>query len=268
SKQLVGYVVLTSEPDGWQGELATHLAAQLPDYMVPAQWVALAAMPLSPNGKLERRALPRPASDALVERFVAPSTAMEQALASLWADLLKREAVGVTDNFFALGGDSIISIQLVSRARAAGIQFTPRDLFQHQTVQALARVAQRGEARQVDQGSVSGITPLLPFQQYFFEQPIPNRQHWNQALLLQPREVLRGEALAVALDALVGHHDALRLMFREGPEGWQGEHQPTARPNLLWQVEVSDSAALEALCEDAQRSLTLSEGPLLRAVLA
>ncbi|MDR6358182.1 non-ribosomal peptide synthase protein (TIGR01720 family) [Pseudomonas psychrotolerans] len=186
----------------------------------------------------------------------------------IWQAVLKIDSFGIGDNFFELGGDSIVSIQVVSRARAAGIQFTPKELFQHQTVQSLARVAREGTAPQVEQGPVLGETALLPFQRLFFEQEIPNRWHWNQSLLLNSREVLDGEALEAALQALVAHHDVLRLRFREVDGTWCGEHAAAkADERLLWRAEAVDGEALGALCEEAQRSLDLANGPLLRALL-
>ncbi|WP_263265149.1 condensation domain-containing protein, partial [Pseudomonas sp. RIT-PI-S] len=266
-KQLVGYVVLASEPDGWQGELATHLAAQLPDYMVPAQWLALAAMPLSPNGKLERRALPRPAAQAEQAHYQAPHNEAEQALAGIWQALLGVEQVGLGDNFFALGGDSIISIQLVSRARQAGWQLSPRDVFQYQSLGALAQAAKAVAHSVIDQSPVTGETPLLPFQRQFFEQAIPNRQHWNQSVLLQPREPLNAEALEAAVAALLAHHDALRLRFSAGQGGCRAAHAAPSGQAVLWQRGAATTDELLALCEAAQRSLNLNEGPLLRAML-
>src|SRR5690606_12172550 len=130
-------------------------------------------------------------------------------------DVLKLERVGLTDNFFELGGDSIISLQVVSRARQAGIQFTPKDLLQHQTIQGLASVARRAEGLTVDQGPVSGSMPLTPIQRWFFEEAIPERHHWNQSMLLKVRECLDAEHLEAALQALVTHHDALRLRFQQ-----------------------------------------------------
>ncbi|WP_239378296.1 condensation domain-containing protein, partial [Pseudomonas aeruginosa] len=266
-RQLVGYVVLESESGDWREALAAHLAASLPEYMVPAQWLALERMPLSPNGKLDRKALPRPQA-AAGQTHVAPQNEMERRIAAVWADVLKLEEVGATDNFFALGGDSIVSIQVVSRCRAAGIQFTPKDLFQQQTVQGLARVARVGAAVQMEQGPVSGETVLLPFQRLFFEQPIPNRQHWNQSLLLKPREALNAKALEAALQALVEHHDALRLRFHETDGTWHAEHaEATLGGALLWRAEAVDRQALESLCEESQRSLDLADGPLLRSLL-
>ncbi|MFG0351563.1 phosphopantetheine-binding protein, partial [Pseudomonas sp. zbq_5] len=165
-KQLVGYVVLTGETADWQAQLAEHLRRGLPDYMVPNQWLALDSLPLSPNGKLDRKALPRPDQTVKARDYQAPATPTEIALAEIWQTVLGAGPVGVTENFFALGGDSIMSIQVVSRARQAGIHITPKALFQHQTVQRLAAVAQLGEAvvPRIDQGPVTGSAPLLPFQ--------------------------------------------------------------------------------------------------------
>ncbi len=263
-KYLVGYLVLQSAGDDWRDALGAHLGQHLPDYMVPAQWVLLEQMPLSPNGKLDRKALPKPEA---THRYEAPHSALEQQIAAIWADVLGVEQVGLNDNFFERGGDSIISIQVVSRARAAGIHFTAKALFQHQTVRSLARVAQLQTAQVIDQGPVQGETPLLPFQQLFFEMDLPDRHHWNQSLLLTPRQPLLAELLEAALQALTLHHDVLRLSFSQQAEGWTARHD--AQPaTLLWQASVQDAAELQALCERAQRSLDLQQGPLLRAVLA
>ncbi|PXC06787.1 hypothetical protein C0043_17700, partial [Pseudomonas aeruginosa] len=116
-------------------------------------------------------------------------------LAAIWADVLKLERVGMADNFFELGGDSIISLQLVSRARQAGIRFTPKDLFQYQTIQGLAGAVRFDTGQLVDQGPVLGSMPLMPIQQRFFEEDVPERHHWNQSLLLEPSEALDPQAL-------------------------------------------------------------------------
>uniref|UniRef100_UPI003F632612 condensation domain-containing protein n=1 Tax=Pseudomonas sp. LRF_L74 TaxID=3369422 RepID=UPI003F632612 len=190
---------------------------------------------------------------------------------AIWADVLKLEKVGLTDNFFELGGDSIISIQVVSRARQAGIRFTPKELFQHQTVQGLAAVAKQGEegGLQIDQGPVTGEALLLPIHQYFFEEAIPERHHWNQSVLLKPGKALDAERLEQSLQALITHHDALRLSFAEQDGQWKAKYRSLSDgTTLLWQAELKDVEELDALCTEAQRSLSLEEGPLLRAVLA
>ncbi len=264
-KQLVGYVVLESESGDWRETLAAHLATSLPEYMVPAQWLALERMPLSPNGKLDRKALPAPEVSVAQAGYSAPRNAVERTLAEIWQDLLGVERVGLDDNFFSLGGDSIVSIQLVSRARQAGLQLSPRDLFQHQNIRSLALAAKAGAAT-TEQGPASGEVALAPVQRWFFEQAIPNRQHWNQSLLLQARQPLDGDRLGRALERLQAQHDALRLRFREERGAWhQAYAEQAGEP--LWRRQAGSEEALLALCEEAQRSLDLEQGPLLRALL-
>ncbi|MFN1177792.1 non-ribosomal peptide synthase/polyketide synthase [Pseudomonas aeruginosa] len=274
--QLVGYVVTQaapSDPAALRDTLRQALKASLPEHMVPAHLLFLERLPLTANGKLDRRALPAPDASRLQRDYTAPRSELEQRLAAIWADVLKLGRVGLDDNFFELGGDSIISIQVVSRARQAGIRLAPRDLFLHQTIRGLAGVAGvavegRGLAC-AEQVPISGSTPLLPIQQMFFELDIPRRQHWNQSVLLEPGQALDGTLLETALQALLAHHDALRLGFRLEDGTWRAEHRAVeAGEVLLWQQSVADGQALEALAEQVQRSLDLGSGPLLRALLA
>ena len=279
SLQLVAYLVPTDKAlvdasAEVQGELREAIKAGLkdclPDYMVPAHLVFLDHLPLSPNGKLDRKALPALEASQIQQAFMAPRSVLEQTLAAIWQDVLKQEPVGLTDNFFELGGDSIISIQVVSRARQAGIHFSARDLFQHQTVQGLAAVARSGDGVVIiDQGPVTGALPLLPIQQLFFEDAIPERHHWNQAVLLRPREPLQAPHLTQALQALVSHHDGLRTRFQETAQGWQAAVPAGVLDvtELLWTCEGVAVDELQALYTEAQRSLDLKRGPLLRAVL-
>ncbi|NVN66453.1 amino acid adenylation domain-containing protein, partial [Pseudomonas putida] len=278
--QLVGYLVpaareLVDAAPAAQAALREAIRAGLqtclPDYMVPAQLLLLGAFPLSPNGKLDRKALPRPDVSQRQHDPVAPRNAVEQRIVAIWQDVLKREQVGVTDNFFELGGDSIMSIQVVSRARQAGLLFSPKDLFQHQTVQGLASVARQGEARLlIDQGPLSGPLGLLPIQCDFFAQDIPVRQHWNQALLLRAQQALQADTLAQALGLVVSHHDVLRSRFVEGVKGWQAwvAESTQQQADLLWVREGVSPEQLVELNTQAQASLDLAQGPLLRAVLA
>ncbi|SDQ57639.1 non-ribosomal peptide synthase domain TIGR01720/amino acid adenylation domain-containing protein [Pseudomonas sp. UC 17F4] len=282
-QQLVAYLVPARRD--WPGDdrqrqaqarelLRSRLLAALPDYMVPSQLMFLDSLPLSPNGKLERRALPVPDAEQMQQAYVAPGSAVEVALAALWQEVLKVERVGLNDNFFELGGDSIVSIQLVSRARRQGIVFTPKELFQHQTVQSLAAVARSrevGEVDAVDQGLVSGAALLLPIHQAFFASDIPQRHQWNQSVLLKPSQPLQADLLERALQALVMHHDVLRSCFSaEQVRYLQPERLLAhwAQAPLLWQTAPVDLAALSVDCDEAQRSLQPAQGQLLRALLA
>ncbi|WPO00925.1 non-ribosomal peptide synthetase [Pseudomonas sp. MUP55] len=266
-KQLVAYLVGDAEQVALRDALKAHLQAHLPDYMVPAQMIVLDSMPLTANGKLDRRALPEPDPEANRRQYVAPRNALEQSLASIWCAVLNVQQVGLDDNFFELGGDSILSIQVVSRARQAGIHFSPRDLFQHQTVHSLAAVATRAEQVSAEQGLLTGGSGLTPIQHWFFHSDIPARQHWNQALVLKPLQLLDPHRLEQALVAVLEHHDALRLSFTQRDAQWHAEHLAVPEGGVLMQAQVRDMADCTALFTDTQRSLDLQHGPLLRALL-
>ncbi|MDZ5604327.1 amino acid adenylation domain-containing protein [Pseudomonas sp. RP23018S] len=249
--------------------LREALLKTLPDYMLPAHFLLLDALPLTANGKLDRRALPTLDQHGSQRGYVAPRSPLEQRIAAIWQSTLNRPQISLDDNFFELGGDSILSIQVVSRARQAGIHFTPKDLFTQQTIQALAQVASLADDAQVlDQGPVTGPAPLLPIQQAFFDMPLPERGQWNQSVMLKPATALNPELLSQALAALIDHHDALRLRFAQGDAGWVAEHaELRSDDSLLWQADVADTQAQTVLANQAQRSLDLAHGPLLRAVL-
>ncbi|VVN03344.1 Linear gramicidin synthase subunit B [Pseudomonas fluorescens] len=272
-KQLVGYLVtdVGSQDENQQAALRdalkNHLKSRLPDYMVPTHLILLPSMPLTANGKLDRRALPAPDPELNRQHYVAPSNELELALASIWCAVLNVEQVGLNDNFFELGGDSILSIQVVSRARQQGIHFSPRDLFQHQTVQTLAAVATGTAQVTAEQGLLSGESLLTPIQHWFFDTEIVQRQHWNQALLLAPTVALEPHRLEQALLAVIEQHDALRLRFEQSAGEWKAHHQAFCDAPVLLQVQVASLEKCTALFADAQRSLNLQHGPLMRVLL-
>ncbi|WP_441741173.1 condensation domain-containing protein, partial [Inquilinus sp. 2KB_12] len=264
--RLVGYVAADAAPD--EAAVKAQLATSLPDYMVPSKLVWLERLPVSANGKLDRKALPDPEWESSAGH-AEPEGETEQAIARIWRDVLGLQHVSRDDNFFTVGGDSIQSLQVIARARQQGLALTPRDMFQHQTVQALAAVARRQVSMlAVERGPASGPAPLTPIQRWFFDTEIPARHHWNQSVLLAPREVLDPQALRTALAALAGHHDALRLRFTLDADGaWHQHYADAADQDWLWQRAAADDAALERLADEAQRSLDLAQGPLLRALL-
>jgi amino acid adenylation domain-containing protein/non-ribosomal peptide synthase protein (TIGR01720 family) len=248
------------------------LKRSLPDYMVPAAFVVLDALPVTPNGKVDRRALPPPDLERRDpgQGFVAPRTPAEEALAAIWGEVLGLARVGVTDNFFELGGDSILSIQIVSRAGQAGVPLTPRQIFEHQTIAALAAVAGTGRAVAAEQGAIAGEAPLTPIQRWFFALPQPAPHHWNQALLFELHEPFAPAVLARAVDLLLAHHDALRLRFRHEPDGVRQLHAapggapPCGEIDLSALPEARRGAELTAAAAALQGSLDLRRGPLLR----
>src|SRR4029079_11935794 len=183
-QRLIGYVVAATGAVLDTAALRAALSRQLPDYMVPSALMVLDRLPLTPNGKLDRRALPEPElGSARAHR--APRTPQEEILCSLFAEVLGLERVGIDDNFFALGGDSIMSIQLVSRARKAGLMITPRAVFQHQTVEALSGVVGLvAPAPSPLLEIATGALPATPIMHWLLERGGPI-DRFCQAMLLQ-----------------------------------------------------------------------------------
>ncbi|MEW5931880.1 MAG: condensation domain-containing protein, partial [Gemmatimonadota bacterium] len=273
-KRLVAYVVPAEGAEVSAAELRARLGERLPEHMVPAAFVLLEKLPLNANGKLDRRALPAPERGSGEQGYAAPRTRAEAILCEVWSEVLRLERVGIHDGFFELGGDSILSIQVVSRARQRGLKLTPRQLFERPTVAGLAEAAEWADAAggAALQGPATGEAPLTPVQRRFFAQEIPARHHFNQALLLLPRERLDAGALGRSVAALEGHHDALRLRFRQGEDGaWTQLHAGSSARVPLTVLDLSalpdDAEALEAAAERVQRSLELERGPLLRVAL-
>jgi non-ribosomal peptide synthase protein (TIGR01720 family) len=272
-KRLVAYVVPAPGGGAGPSELREHLRARLPHYMVPAAFVTLPALPLSANGKVDRKALPAPEGDrpALAQPYLAPRTELEEALAAIWAEVLGLDRVGVEDNFFELGGDSILSLQVVSRANAAGVRVSPRQFYETQTVAQLAAVAGTAPVVVADQGPVMGPVALTPIQRWFFDQDPAEAHHYDMSVLLELHEGLDAQALEAALADVVAHHDALRSRFRRTGAGWCAHIEGEAVPRLdvvdLGAVGQADrEAAVEEVIARGQGSLDLGTGPLVRAV--
>ena len=194
-------------------ELRRWLQERLPEAMVPATVVVLDALPLTPHGKLDRGALPAPEPPERNAAPVAAASDAERRLAEVWAATLGLDAVGPDENFFALGGDSILSIKLAARAADSGIFFSTKDLFERQTVRELAQVVSSTRRVEAEQGSVVGPVPLTPIQRWFFEQDLAEPHHFNQAASITVPPAVDAELLVRALRAVVAHHDALQLRF-------------------------------------------------------
>ncbi|MFC7468926.1 phosphopantetheine-binding protein [Actinomadura keratinilytica] len=190
--------------------------------MVPAAFVTLDALPLNASGKLDRRALPAPAEQTT--GYVAPGTPAEQTLCAIWAETLGLERVGTQDNFFSLGGDSILSIQVVSQARRAGLELSSRDIFARQTVAALAaHLAAAGTGAgavvQAEQGVLSGAVPTTPIREWFFAHHRAAPEHFNMAAEAELPPGTDLSALREAVRALLLQHDALRMVFATDEDG-------------------------------------------------
>ncbi len=272
-KNLAAYVILEGKQPT-SSELRLFLKEKLPDYMVPASFTVLEAFPVTPNSKVDRRALPVPEfefSDST--GFVSPRTHTEKILVKIWQDVLRLKQVCIHDNFFELGGDSIIGIQIIARANQAGLKLTPKQLFGHQTIAELAAVAVITTSKEAEQGLVKGTVSLTPIQHWFFERNLPEPHHFNQSFLLEVPPNLKAELLEQALQKLLYHHDALRLRFVQQTAQWQQYNSDAWDDVLLAITDLSNLTqteqlkAVELKANEIQRSLNLRDGPLLRVVL-
>jgi non-ribosomal peptide synthase protein (TIGR01720 family) len=255
-------------------EMRGFLQQRLPDYMLPSAFVLLDALPVNSNGKVERRALPAPDTTRpeLERAYVPPRSEMEESMAAVWRDVLGVEQVGVHDNFFELGGDSILTIQIIARAAKAGLHLTPQQLFQHQTIAKLAPVVTTSVVR-AEQGPITGPVPLTPIQHWFFEKNLLDSHHFNQAVLFEVGPGLKPEILRKSVEALLSHHDALNMRYEKTAAEWrQASHLPK-EPLSVSVVKLPAASgerqrrAIEAAAAQAQASLDLEKGPLLRVVL-
>jgi amino acid adenylation domain-containing protein len=273
--RLVAYVVPGSSDGPTPGELREFLEQRLPDYMVPSLFVSLDDLPRSPNGKVDRRALPEPdlSRAESFETYTAPGTETEQAFAKIWAELLGMERIGINDNFFELGGDSILVIQAVARSNQIGLQLTPRDLFQRQTIAELASVAGSGRATPAEQGLVVGTVPITPIQRWFLERDLAHPDHANMAMLLETEALLDESRVEAVFQRLLEHHDALRIRLSRQGSDWVQSLAGSGSSRLVESVDLSAcgeselGAAIEAVAARSQASLDLAQGPLLRATL-
>ncbi|WP_067510178.1 non-ribosomal peptide synthetase [Actinoplanes sp. TFC3] len=274
--RLVGYVVPAGDRAPGLADLREFLTAHLPSQAVPSAIVALDALPMTPNGTLDRRALPEVAeSPADPSRRVPPRTLVEATLVDVWAKVLGVETVriGIEDNFFNLGGDSILSLQVVSLARRSNLRLTTRQMFHRQTIAELAGevtvVAEAG----ADQGPVTGPVPLTPMQHWYFEQFPDAPGHFNQSLFLEVDAAVDADALRAAFTAMLDHHDALRLRVERVGGTWRQYNAAEEHGDVF---ETVDLAGLDAAARDeamrtaitaVQTGFDVRTGPLLRGVL-
>ena len=289
----------------FSGELRAFLKEHLPEYMIPAAFVFLEALPVSPNGKVDRRALPDPAYDPSnqPDTFVEPQTAFERTLASIWQGVLGVPRVGVHDNFFSLGGDSLLSVRIVARAKQAGLAITVPHMMHHQTIAELVAATgadgalsvsseqpdapaagamaeiQRSEERAAiarqEQGIITGPVPRVPRVITVFKDMAIDLHNysWNSVVLLEVAQPLDFTCLQEAVRQLLLHHDALRLRYVQNDADWQqfiaapNDTIPCHKRDLSPIAPEAQRPALEAAVAEFRASLNLADGPLCRFVL-
>ncbi|OBF21600.1 hypothetical protein A5725_13460 [Mycobacterium kubicae] len=259
-KRLVAYVTGAADPAG----MRTQLAERLPAYMVPAAVVVVDALPLTPNGKLDTRALPPPEFQD-TDRYRAPAGALEKILAGIYAEVLGLERVGCEESFFDLGGDSILSMQVVARARAAGVMCRPRDIFVEQTVAGVARVAGfiDGQRQPIDDGVGDVVATPIMHWLHSVDGPV---DQFNQTVLLQAPAGATEADVLVVLQALVDRHAMLRLRVEDdGVGGWSLRVPDAGSVRAATCLQSVDALSDEALVK-ARSRLNPAAGVMLSAL--
>ena len=242
--------------------------------MVPSAFVFFDRLPLTPNGKVDRAALPAPAHSRPDEKvYTPPRNAVEETLAQIWSSVLNVDRISVNDNFFELGGDSILIIQIVARANRAGVRLSPRQMFQHQTIADLAEVAGTATVATAQQEAVTGqsfsrLCKPVSLKSRGTSRITTIKQYCSRSMGRQTRDVF-----AKAIEKLLLHHDALRLRFVDGRDGWQASIS-APDPDAPFEVidlstldEAEQSRAVETNAARLHASLNLQEGPLMRVAL-
>lgn len=273
-KKLCAYVVLEADMNTSPDEISSQLEKKLPNYMIPSVILVLERMPLTGTGKLDRSALPKPVNTIVhntVER--APANEQEIILLAVWKDVLGQETIGLEDNFFGLGGDSIKAIQVASRLRSYGYAMEVKHLFQHPTIAGLSRHVTRDHS-EINQDIVTGDVILTPIQRWFWALPFDEKHHFNQSVFLYRKEGFLEKIVKEVFEKIILHHDALRMTFRKEKEGSVKAYNRNLEGSYFdWEFVViqDNDVELEKMVksrtDSIQKSMNLLDGPLVKLCL-
>ena len=266
SKELVAYLVGEERID--LQLLRSFLSERLPVYMVPGYFMQLDKLPLNRNGKLDKKALPAPETGIGAQRtgYVSPRNEVEEQLAIVYREVLKKSEIGATSDFFALGGDSIKSIQVVARLRQRGYALTIKDVLLAPVLEELALRAKK-VSRSIPQDLFLGEIPLGPIQADFLHRHPEHTNHFNQSVLLASTKPISAEVLQKCLDRLVIHHDALRMVFRKVSGRWTQQNLGSEQGYGFEEISVGNEEEYRQHCDRIQASLNVNSGPLLKTCL-
>ena len=247
-------------------ELRSHLAEKLPNYMLPTHYVHMESFPLTSNGKLDSKALPQP---ELIgnEDYVAPNSPEEKILEEQWSKVLDIPKLGITDNYFSIGGDSIKSIQISSKMRSVGYEVSVQDIFKNPTIKELA-LKMKPVISQSDQSMVSGSVTLSPIQRWFFDHSSVDQHHFNQSAMIYFKNGITSDTVRGIFTQIQEHHDALRMVFMNQGDSVQQQNAGLDFPLSLEEYYFDNGDGVKKLIEVVsnrlQASIDLENGSLLK----
>ncbi|HEX3078117.1 MAG TPA: condensation domain-containing protein, partial [Lachnospiraceae bacterium] len=264
---LCAYFVTETDLD--KEEIKNILRNKLPEYMIPTYMIPLETLPTNSNGKLDKRALPIPEFIS-GKNYVKAETKEECSVAQVFEEILGIDSVGQLDNFFELGGDSIKAIRVVSKLREHGYEISVKDIMQGKTVKVISSML-RNSTILSDQGEVCGYVRYTPIQKLFFDCNLSKPHHFNQSIVLESKYAIEEKDMKVALNAVVEHHDILRAIYKEDKQLILPVKESSMFELLVYNMAELTGEKLKNVMNDlayeTQSSLSLEEGPLLKAVL-
>lgn len=263
-KRLVAYLVPLDPAAFFLGAVHRHLKEQLPEYMIPASFVTLSAFPTTSNGKVDRKALPLPEFTAHEQEPKKPTNEMETLLEKVWCQVLNLHNVGVNQNFFEMGGDSILVFKVIGILMKHGIALTPSQILLHQTIENLAQFAMSLPAVALRQKTIVGPVPLTPIQHWFFDRIPDPTKHWNMSAAFRLGSFVEPDRLERALNALIDHHDALRSRFFRTSSVWSQEVVENTSKLVL---TVTDKQNQELALQSLHQGISIENGRVLLALL-
>ncbi len=256
-------------------EIKSLLRERLPDYMIPSVMTVTDKIPLLPNGKVDKKGLQNLQKPPKKEEVNASSSELEQNLIQIWEEVLNFKPISVHDNFFEIGGDSILSIQIIARARKLGIELASNDLFDHQTIAEIALFSDK-QKKLVKENDLlpafKGPLPLSPIQHWFFETHKNAPHYWNQTMQLEGIRNLKEDTIKLVIDSIITKHNALRSSFLMEDDGWKAYIKAPSEIDSLRYIDVSDRDAtnqqqtIDAQMDAVQSDFNLSEGSLFKCV--
>lgn len=248
-------------------EIKEHLSKYIPDYMIPSHFVYLENLPLTQSGKVDRKMLPEPEVKECCE-YLGPRNEIEQILVEVWQQVLGVERIGINDNFFNLGGDSIKAIKVASTLGNLGLKMDVRDLFEHSVISRLSNYI-KSNTIEVYQGIVEGEANLTPVQKAFFEADFTDKHHYNQSVMLFSPNGFEAVLLKTVFEKILEHHDALRMTYISDEAGIIQYNRGLEKPlytfeeyNLTEEEEYYSIVSSEA--DKIQSGINLSTGPLVK----
>jgi amino acid adenylation domain-containing protein/non-ribosomal peptide synthase protein (TIGR01720 family) len=274
-EKLVAYLVITDGITVTIQDLRELLALKLPHYMIPSAFVIMEKLPLTANGKLDRQALPDPEKQTLDlgSDFERPTSEIEEKLCKVWTEVLGLETVGINDNFFALGGDSILSIQIVVKAREYGLNFNPRQIFKYQTISELSPFTDYKQKIKAEQGVLEGKFLLSPIQEDFFERKLEEPNNYSQAILIDVGSEIEPQIIKHCVEILINHHDVLRSRFQQADGFYEQiilKHEPAEFfdvTDLSNYTKEKQQVLLAAAVDQTRKQIFIDKGPVFKAHL-